>query len=131
MPIPDFKAILDGLPEKPPRSRLEPYRELILEMRRRGRPFREIAQVLAEKCCVRVAASTVYDFASAQSSPHGEPEAIKNSREKDHDEVDRQINALKAKKRAHPSMSAAKRFQFVSGEPLRLSKPPKKDTRSE
>jgi hypothetical protein len=43
--MPDFKEILDNLPEKPPRSRLEPYRESILEMRRRGRPLREIARV--------------------------------------------------------------------------------------
>ena len=60
--MPDFKEILDNLPEKPPRSRLEPYRELILEMRRRGRPLREIAKVLAEKCGVSVVPSTIHDF---------------------------------------------------------------------
>ena len=34
-----FQDILDSLPEKPARSRLEPYRELIEELRRRGRTF--------------------------------------------------------------------------------------------
>jgi hypothetical protein len=66
--MPDFKEILDNLPEKPPRSRLEPYRELILEMRRRGRPLREIAQVLGEKFGVRVVSSTIHDFVNAASS---------------------------------------------------------------
>lgn len=57
-----FQAILDSLPPKQPRSRLEPYWELIREMRRRGRTYREIAEVLATKCDVVVAASTIYDF---------------------------------------------------------------------
>jgi hypothetical protein len=51
-----FKDILDSLPEKSPRSRLSPYRELIDELRRRDRTFREIAQILAEKCGVETAA---------------------------------------------------------------------------
>jgi hypothetical protein len=58
----DLKAIFDSLPPKPPRSRLEPYAELIREMREHGWTYREIANVLAEKCDLRVAASTVYHF---------------------------------------------------------------------
>src|SRR6516162_4929908 len=42
-----FEDILDTLPEKPPRSRLEPYRELIGELRKRGRTYRDIAGILA------------------------------------------------------------------------------------
>ena len=57
-----FQDILDSLPEKPPRSRLEPYRDLIEELRRRGRTFREIAHILREKCHVETAASTIHDF---------------------------------------------------------------------
>jgi hypothetical protein len=33
----NLKKILDELPGKPPRSRLEPYREFIEELRSRGR----------------------------------------------------------------------------------------------
>ncbi len=62
-----FVAILESLPPKVPRSRLEPYRELIREMRRRGRTYREIAQVLGERCQVQVAASTVHEFVSRRS----------------------------------------------------------------
>jgi hypothetical protein len=47
---PDFQDILDGLPEKPPRSRLETYRPLIEELRRRGRTYQEIVEILEEKC---------------------------------------------------------------------------------
>src|ERR1017187_5089462 len=47
-----FGGLLDSLPEKPPRSRLEPYSELIVELRRRGRTYREMARILAEKCKV-------------------------------------------------------------------------------
>jgi hypothetical protein len=49
-----FKDIRDASPGKPPRSRLEPYRELIEELRRRGWTYRDIAHILAEKWQVQV-----------------------------------------------------------------------------
>ncbi len=57
-----LQAILDSLPPKEPRSRLEPYGMLITELRRRGRSYKDIAEVLAEKCQVKVAPSTIFDF---------------------------------------------------------------------
>ena len=57
-----FEAILNNLPFKEPRSRLEPYGELITEMRKRGLSYREIAQVLAKTCDLQVGTSTVNDF---------------------------------------------------------------------
>jgi hypothetical protein len=62
-----FEAILNSLPSKEPRSRLEPYSELITEMRKRGRTYREIAQVLKKSCGLKVGASTVNDFVLARS----------------------------------------------------------------
>src|SRR5688572_15854066 len=62
-----FQEILDGMPEKTPRSTLEPYRELISELRRRGRTYREIAHILADKFRLRVAASTIYRFVRKQT----------------------------------------------------------------
>jgi hypothetical protein len=44
----DLKKILAELPIKPPRSRLEPYREFIEELRSRGRTYRDIAGILAK-----------------------------------------------------------------------------------
>jgi IS30 family transposase len=57
-----FLEILDHLPEMTSRSRLEPYKELIRELRRRQRSYREIARVLAEHCGIRVCHSTLHEF---------------------------------------------------------------------
>jgi IS30 family transposase len=62
-----LQAILDSLPPKESRSRLEPYGVLIAELRRRGRSYKEIAQVLAEKCQVKVAPSTIFDFVQVRA----------------------------------------------------------------
>ena len=69
---PKFQSILNALPANQPRSRLEPYRELILEMRKRGRSYREIARVLAQSCGLRVGTSTINDFVLAQSKSPSE-----------------------------------------------------------
>ena len=126
---------LDSLPEKPPRSRLEPYRELIWGMRRRGRPLREIVQVLGEKCGVHVVHSTIHDFVKAtHSTGRNELKVIESFREQDspqhhigirdrnQDEVGSRISALRAKKA--PYQEPPERFRFDSGEPIRLRKPP-------
>jgi len=57
-----LQAILDSLPSKTPKAQLEPYRELICEMRRRGWSYREIAEVLAEKCQVQAELGAIYDL---------------------------------------------------------------------
>jgi len=56
------RQIIESLPEKRSRSRLEPYRQLIAELRRLGRTYREIAHVLREKCQVQVSAVAVHNF---------------------------------------------------------------------
>ena len=57
-----IREIIESLPEKRSRSRLEPYRQLISELRRLGRTYREIAGVLREKCHVQVSAAAVHNF---------------------------------------------------------------------
>src|ERR1700684_1150389 len=57
-----FQAILDSLPPKPPRSKLEPYAELIQELRKRGRSYREIAGILTNRCGVSAGTHTVFNF---------------------------------------------------------------------
>ncbi len=61
-----IENILASVPARPPRSRLEPYRELIEELRRRRVTFREIAEILEEKCDVRVTRAAVHDFLKAR-----------------------------------------------------------------
>jgi len=85
---PKFEAILNNLPAKEPRSRLEPYSELIIEMRKRGHSYREITQVLKKACGLKVGTSTVNDFVLARSrsrarpsvSPSGTIETKKNKK---------------------------------------------------
>lgn len=138
---PTLQAILDSLPPKVPRSRLEPYRELIREMRRRGRTYREIAQVLAERCEVTVAPSTVHDFVRVRSQkskakpppalaeaavsadprllPEATGEATKAAEKSPNpDEARRRIEALK--QRSVTPAPAKKVFEYNPEEPLRL-----------
>jgi hypothetical protein len=135
-----FREILDALPDKPPRSRLEPYREFIEELRRRGRTYVDIAGILAEKCQVQVTASGLHDFVRTRSRmkrrstkqvasdpPKSVPASTgagrEDSRQKPSgdDEVRRRIAALKARK---PVAAAEPNgFQYDPTEPLRLINP--------
>lgn len=136
-----FKEILDGLPDKPPRSRLEPYRKLISELRRRGWTYRDIAQILAEKCQVQVTASGVHDFvrarwgvkwksakrlvkASMRTAPVAStvPAARKPAAD---DGIQRRIEALKVRKPV--TKEAQDQFQFDPTQPLRIKKPGRPD----
>ncbi len=141
-----LETILDTLPTKPPRSRLEPYREFILELRRRGRTYRDIAGILTEKCQLRVSASGVHDFvrirtrtehksprrsvkAATKSMTAATPQRIQTATAAAQadaavDEVRRMIAVLKLRKPV--SEPTPEGFQFDPGEPLRLKKPGKK-----
>jgi len=135
-----LQDILNALPEKPPRSRLEPYRALIAELRRRKRTYREIVGILAEKCDLRVSVSTLHDFLRLRS-PAGrrvakhqpptnpiigtgsiEPHTKVNKKESSTtDDVRRRISALR--QRAAPAdRHPSQRFDYDPGEPLRLPK---------
>jgi len=58
---PKFEQVLNSLPPKKARLRLEPCRELIREMRKRRYSYRQIAH-LQDHFGLRVAASTVNNF---------------------------------------------------------------------
>lgn len=73
---PKFQAILNSLPTNPTRSRLEPYRELILEMRRRGQSYREIARVLQQSCHLRAGTSTINDFVLATAKSRSKQKRV-------------------------------------------------------
>jgi hypothetical protein len=131
-----LEQILETLPEKPPRSRLETYREFIEELRRRGRTYRDIAAILAEKCELRVSASAIHDFVRTRSrekvmgrtgrtdakrlpayqSLDGEKTAFNTNAPPD--VVQQRIAALRHRNAA--IQPAPEGFQFDPGEPLRL-----------
>lgn len=64
-----LQEILDSLDEKPPRSRLMPYREFIIELRRRKYTYRDIRQILWEKCQLQVSISTLHSYLRVQKNP--------------------------------------------------------------
>ncbi len=140
---PKFKEIIDGLPDKPPRSRLEPYYELVKELRCRGRTYRDIAQVLAEKCQLQVTASGIHAFVRKKSGGRRRPGGRSNWRRDERrvvsatapintatptapsapspgDEIARKIAAVKARK--PDAKPTSERFHFDVNEPLRLKK---------
>jgi hypothetical protein len=64
---PRLLAELSDLPPKPPRSKLEPHRELIRELRRKGRTYREVSRLFAERLGLQVAPSTLHSFVKVRA----------------------------------------------------------------
>jgi hypothetical protein len=133
----NLKKILDELPGKPPRSRLEPYREFIEALRSRGRTYQEIAVILAEKCAVEVTGSGVHDYlrtrlrAKARQADSRPPNSnqlpVVNqvaagtvAMASSSGEVQRKIVALK--KRNTASEPNPRGFDYDPDEPLRLKR---------
>ena len=116
----DFQRVLENLPPKPPRSRLEPYGELIAELRNRGRTYVEIVQILRENFQVQVAPGTLHDFVRRRAARKASATAssqISQGGDSD-EEVRRRIAALKAKKPLETEEPA--KFTYDPSEPLRL-----------
>jgi hypothetical protein len=133
-----FQAILDSLPPKPARSKLEPYAELIHELRRRGRSYREIADILADRCGVRVGVHTLYNFVRvrtvaskkstskpAKATAAGavpQPVAAVTTASTDAD-VRQRIQALKERPATARAKSAGKVFHYDENVPLTVKSP--------
>jgi hypothetical protein len=64
-----LQAIFDSTPEDEPRSRLQPYCDLILLWRRQGRSYRRIQRLLDEKCNVTIAYEPLRRFVQRRSRP--------------------------------------------------------------
>jgi hypothetical protein len=132
----DLKKILAELPIKPPRSRLEPYREFIEELRSRGQTYRDIAGILAKKCAVQVTASGVHDFVRTRTRakdrsagrgtksnplPISKPvEANTSPASAFRDEVQRKVAALKVSNTA--ANPGPPPFEYDPDQPLRLKR---------
>lgn len=72
-----FQAILDSLPPKPARSKLDPYAELIHELRKRGRSYREIAGILKDRCGVSAGTHTIYNFVRVRAAAPDKRKPVK------------------------------------------------------
>jgi hypothetical protein len=140
-----FKDIMGSVNAKPGRSRLEPYGELVEELRSQGFTCRDIASLLAEKCQFRTSKTAVNNFVRAQArkrrnavrkfsrrvavstpvvSKLAPPHPTHGSSE---DEVRRRIALLKARKPV--TEPATDGFHYNPDEPLRLIDPGKRDSR--
>lgn len=65
----ELERVLENLPADEPRSRLEPFRTFILRWRREGRSYRNIQEILASHCGVRVSFETLRIFVKRRSRP--------------------------------------------------------------
>lgn len=66
---PELERIYEDLAPDEPHSRLEPYRDLILRLRRQGRTYHRIRSVLADKCGVKVAYATLDGYINRRARP--------------------------------------------------------------
>jgi hypothetical protein len=116
-----FSGFAD-LPPKPPRSKLEPHRDLIRELHRKGQTYLDVARLFQERLGLYVAPSTLHSFVKVRAKhrkrsqfelPPMELASSERSPVLDH------VAALKAK----PTVPKAKpaRFVFRENEPLTLT----------
>lgn len=118
-------SLLETIPQKPPRSKLETHRELIRQLRRKGCTYRDIVHILRERVGLDVAVSTIHSFvkirAKHRKQTHYElppPESASKSISASTDDVASRIAALRAKpikQKVKP-----KHFHFKESEPLKL-----------
>jgi hypothetical protein len=59
---PTLLSVLDSIPQKTPRSKLETHRELIRQLRRKGCTYCDIVRILHERAGLDVAVSTMHSF---------------------------------------------------------------------
>jgi len=109
------------LPPKPPRSKLEPHRDLIRELRRKGQTYRDVARLFQERLGLYVAPSTLHSFVKVRAKHRKRsqfelppPEAVA---------ADSLALQRVADLKAKPTVPNAKpaRFVFRENEPLTLT----------
>ena len=126
---------LKNAPAHPMRSQLEPYRDLIRELRRRRYPYRKIAIILRDRFALKISKSAVHDFIKVRSrhpnQPRYELKATQTPSESISCPVNTQptdnsrtaiygrIEALKQKARQAETPDPKPKFHY-DGEPLRL-----------
>jgi hypothetical protein len=128
-----LRALLDQIPEKSPRSKLEPHVDVIRELRRKGRTYQEIAEFFGKHLNVTVAASTIHAFVQVRARrrqhrpqvelPPATTPGIETATAADsgiaagaETEVRDRIEALK--RRQPPGKTPKPRFEYNENEPL-------------
>src|SRR5579864_7773270 len=123
---PTLLSLLETIPQKPPRSKLETHRELIRQLRRKGCTYRDVVRILHERLGLDVAVSTIHSFIKVRAKhrkqveyelPPLEPQSSVDTHVSS-DDVASRIAALKAKPVEHKTKP--KHFHFEESEPLKL-----------
>jgi hypothetical protein len=68
-PSAELLQLLENLPPDEPRSKLEPFRAIILRWRRQSRSYRRIQEILLEQCQLVVAYETLRRFVQRRERP--------------------------------------------------------------
>ena len=122
-----IRTALEGTPDKPPRSKLEPHEDVIRELRRKGRTYKDIAQFFAVHLNLTVAPSTIYAFVRVRARRRQRVRIEVPTKPVPSDlrigvsdaDVRRRIEELK---RRPPSAGSEKPvFHYDENEPLRLT----------
>jgi hypothetical protein len=136
----NISKLLDEIPEKSPRSKLELHADVIAALRQKRRTYREIAEFFREHLAITVAPSTIHDFvrvrrrrgkrnAVSNSDPHiGKPgdDAARPASNFSPPDDDLQQKMAALKRRA-PSDPPQPIFTYDENEPLTLRRKPKSD----
>ena len=122
---PTLLSLLETIPQKPPRSKVESHRELIRQLRRKGCTYRDIVRILHERVGIDVAVSTIHSFVKVRAKHRKQvqyelppSESQSKSISLGPAAVASKIAALRAKpieQKVKP-----KHFHFEESEPLKL-----------
>jgi hypothetical protein len=122
---PTLLSLLETIPQKPPRSKLETHCELIRQLRRKGCTYRDIVRILHERVGLDVAVSTIHSFVKVRAKHRKQAqyelpplESESKSTSLSTDDMASRIAALRAK--PIQQKSKPKHFHFEESEPLRL-----------
>ena len=123
----DIRITLDQMPEKAPRSKLEPHEDVIRQLRRKGRTYEEITQFFAEKLNLKVAPSTIHAFVRVRARRHhrvqielpptADSRMSRSASSENDEQVRRRIEELKRRRPPEPEKPI---FHYDESEPLRL-----------
>lgn len=118
---PVLQSILESLPTKSPRSKLEPHHELIGELRRKGRTYREVARLFHERLRLHVAPSTLRSFVKVRAK-HRKRTQFELPPIETTPSTTATLDPIAALKAKSPvPKSTGQRFVFRENEPLKLT----------
>jgi hypothetical protein len=134
---PVISKLLDEIPEKPPRSKLEVHADVIATLRQKRRTYCEIAEFFREHLAITVSPSTIHDFvrvrrrrgkrnvASDNQPKTSAPKDVASPPVKgtspNNDDMHRKIAAMKRRTPVEPPRLI---FDYDPNEPLKLRRKP-------